>query len=59
MGALEGPGGNATTSSRDQAVMAMACVCNLELRDGAVRAFIGDPLAEHADAITLGSPVRM
>jgi fermentation-respiration switch protein FrsA (DUF1100 family) len=54
---LEGSGGNGTTSSRVQAVVAMACVCNLELRDDAVKEFIGEPLDAHAAAIKVGSPV--
>ncbi len=54
---LEGSGGNGTTSSRVQAVVAMACACNLELGGDAVREFIGGPLDAHADAIKLGSPV--
>jgi acetyl esterase/lipase len=54
---LEGPGGNSATSSQVQAVVAMACVCNLELRDGAVAGFIGAPLDAHADAIKAASPI--
>jgi acetyl esterase/lipase len=56
---LEGPGGNATTSSRVQAVVAMACVCTLQVDDGggSITEFIGAPLSAHADAIKAGSPV--
>jgi pectinesterase len=54
---LEGSGGNGTTSSRVQAVVAMACVCNLALAGGSAREFIGEPVAARADAVTLGSPV--
>lgn len=54
---LEGSGGNGTTSSRVQAVVAMACVCNLALAGDGARAFIGDPPAGRAAAVTLGSPV--
>ena len=54
---LEGAGGNSGTSSEVQAVVAMACACNLELRDAAVADFIGTPLEAHADAIKAASPV--
>lgn len=54
---LEGAGGNGTASSRVQAVVAMACVCNLALAGDGARAFIGDPPAGRAVAVTLGSPV--
>jgi arylsulfatase A len=54
---LEGQGGNAETSSQVQAVVAMACVCHLEVTDATVKAFIGEPLEEHADAIKAASPV--
>ena len=56
---LEGAGGNAATSSAVQAVVSMACVCNLDVDDGggAISGFIGTPLSAHADAVKLGSPV--
>jgi acetyl esterase/lipase len=56
---LEGTGGNAATSSAVQAVVSMACVCNLDVDDGggAISGFIGTPLSAHADAVKLGSPV--
>jgi len=54
---LEGSGGNGTTSSRVQAVVAMACVCNLELAGGGAREFIGDPAGGRAAAVKLASPV--
>ena len=55
---LEGPGGNAKTSSQVQAVVAMACVCTMDVGDGgAVAEFIGTPLSAHADAVKLASPV--
>jgi acetyl esterase/lipase len=54
---LEGSGGNATTSSRVQAVVAMACVCNMALKDAAVREFVGAPLDAHTDTIKMASPV--
>lgn len=57
VGGLEGTGGNGTTSSRVQAVVAMACVGNLQLNDSAVREFLGGSPEAHADAIKLGSPV--
>jgi fermentation-respiration switch protein FrsA (DUF1100 family) len=58
-GFIAGPGGNAATSSEVQAVVAMACVCNLDVDDGggAISQFIGTPLSAHADAVRLGSPV--
>ena len=54
---LEGTGGSSGTSSQVQAVVAMACVCNLERKDAAVTDFIGAPLEAHADAIKAGSPI--
>jgi len=54
---LEGSGGNGTTSSRVQAVVAMACVCNMALKDAAVREFIGEPTGAHTDTIKIASPV--
>ena len=55
---LEGSGGNPTMSSRVQAVVAMACVCTMEVGDGgAIAEFIGTPLNAHADAVKLASPV--
>jgi acetyl esterase/lipase len=57
VGELEGAGGNGTTSSRVQAAVAMACVCNLGLSGDAIAEFIGGPPATHAHAIKLGSPV--
>lgn len=56
---LEGQGGHATASSRVQAVVAMACVCTLQVDDGggSITEFIGAPLSAHADAIKAGSPV--
>jgi len=55
---LEGSGGNAKTSSRVQAVVAMACVCTMAVGDGgAIAEFIGTPLSAHADAVKLASPV--
>jgi len=54
---LEGAGGNGATSSRVQAVVAMACVCNLELAGGGAGAFIGEPATGRAAAFKLASPV--
>jgi pectinesterase len=56
---LEGVGGNGETSSEIQAVVAMACACNLEsVRSAqAVRGFIGDlPADAYAQAARLASP---
>lgn len=56
---LEGGGGNSAMSSDVQAVVAMACGCNLQWKEGvgpefirAVTGFIGAPLEAHAQAIT-------
>jgi pectinesterase len=55
---LEGSGGNAVTSSQVQAVVAMACVCTMDVGSGgAVAEFVGTPLSAHADAVKLASPV--
>jgi acetyl esterase/lipase len=57
--ALEGPGGNDTTSSEVQAVVAMACACNLEsFAAPAVRNSIGGELSigDYAQAVRLASP---
>ena len=63
--ALEGEGGNSEASSDVQAVVAMACGCNLQSWNhgagpefiSAVRGFIGSPLEAHAEAIAAASPV--
>ena len=54
---LEGLGGNATTSSRVQAVVAMAGVSNMDLRNASVTAFIGPPLEAHAAQMKAASPI--
>jgi acetyl esterase/lipase len=54
---LEGAGGNVATSSQVQAVVAMACVCNMELRGAAVTEFIGAPLESRSDTIKAASPI--
>ena len=54
---LDGTGGSPGTASQVQAVVAMACACNLDLRDAAVTEFIGAPLEAHAAAIKAGSPI--
>lgn len=54
---LEGAGGNATTSSQVQAVVAMACVSNMNLKDAAVTEFIGAPLEAHAAEVRTASPL--
>ena len=63
--ALEGEGGNSEASSDVQAVVAMACGCNLQSWNhgagpefiSAVRGFIGSPLEAHPEAIAAASPV--
>ena len=56
--ALEGSGGNRGTSSRVQAVVAMACVCDLARMEGApTRQFIGGPPERYAETIKAASPV--
>ena len=57
LASLEGSGGNATSSSRIEAGIAMACVCNLGAGNEAVAAFIGEPLAAHRETLRLASPV--
>ena len=54
---LEGSGGNARTSSRVQAVVAMAGVPNMDLRNASVAAFIGPPLEAHAAQMKAASPI--
>ena len=61
---LEGAGGNSTTSSDVQAVVAMACGCNLQWKEGvgpefiqAVTEFIGAPLEAHAVELAAASPI--
>jgi acetyl esterase/lipase len=54
---LEGAGGNTTTSSEVQAVVAMACVCNMNMKGTAVAEFIGAPLEAHAAEIKAASPI--
>ena len=59
---LEGSGGHAAASSEVQAVVAMACPCNL-LRasrtadDTPLARFIGSPLQSHLDVLKAASPV--
>ena len=62
---LEGEGGNAATSSKVQAVVAMGGAYELQPREdagpefiSAVTEFIGAPLAAHADAVATASPIR-
>jgi acetyl esterase/lipase len=55
--ALEGAGGNAATSSQVQAVVAMACACNLVMGGPAVIGFIGGPRETHAAETKAASPV--
>ena len=62
---LEGQGGNEATSSAVQAVVAMGGAYELQPRDDvgrefidAVTEFIGAPLAAHADAVAVASPIR-
>lgn len=54
---LEGDGGNNNVSSAVQAVVAMACVCDLGVKDNAVRAFIGEPLDAREGSLREGSPI--
>jgi arylsulfatase A len=62
---LEGDGGNSEASSDVQAVVAMACGCNLQWWNqgvgpefiSAVTGFIGSPLEAHAEAIAAASPL--
>jgi len=54
---LEGGGGNSSTTSQVQAVVAMACVCNMNMRGTAVTEFIGAPLEAHAAEMKAASPV--
>lgn len=61
---LEGAGGHSTTSSEVQAVVSMACGCNLQWKQGvspefvpAVTEFIGVPVEGHADTIAAASPI--
>ena len=54
---LEGNGGSSSASSQVQAVVAMACVCNMQAGGAAVNEFIGAPWKTHADAIKAASPI--
>jgi acetyl esterase/lipase len=60
---LEGEGGNSAMSSDVQAVVAMACGCNLQWKQGvgpefirAVTDFVGAPLEAHAE-VAAASPI--
>lgn len=57
LASLEGSGGDAMSSSRIHAAVAMACVCNLGAGNEAVAAFIGEPLSAHRETLRLASPV--
>jgi pectinesterase len=53
---LEGAGGHAAASSQVQAVVAMACVCSMDMKGAAVTEFIGAPLEAHAAEMRAASP---
>jgi len=54
---LAGVGGGAAVTSQVQAVVAMACVCNLASKGAAVVEFLGDPLGGDDDVVRAASPV--